>query len=116
MRSTVLQSRCGMRHFTEAQRPNTDKDAQDQNRQGHSTVVRQKARNDLIHEQAGADMPDKVFPVHPERLAELEREVERLRSALRALYDCQNGPPLLRKKHKDAWDAAMTEAARLLNH
>lgn len=55
---------------------------------------------------------DSIAPRSPYVL--LEKENAALRSALQNLYDAQNGPPLLRKKDKDAWEAAMAEAERLL--
>lgn len=39
-------------------------------------------------------------------------EIERLREALQALYDEQNGPPLIRDKAD--WDAAMAKASKAL--
>jgi hypothetical protein len=34
--------------------------------------------------------------------------------ALRDLYDRQNGPPLLAKRHKEAWESAMKKAEEVL--
>ena len=49
-----------------------------------------------------------------EALISARAEIERLREALLSLVDCQNGPPLLDKRHKDAWEAAMIEARSIL--
>lgn len=44
--------------------------------------------------------------------AVLAAEVRRLREALQALYDEQNGPPLIRDKAD--WEAAMAKASKAL--
>lgn len=45
--------------------------------------------------------------------AELEGRIRKLERALQALYDVQNGPPLIRDSEQ--WEAAMTQAAALLH-
>jgi hypothetical protein len=44
---------------------------------------------------------------------EYEKEIKRLKAALRGLYDTQNGAPLIREQK--AWEAAMAAAELLLN-
>ena len=46
-------------------------------------------------------------------VADLIVERDRLRAALQALYDEQNGPPLIR--HQGAWKAAMKQAVEALS-
>lgn len=46
------------------------------------------------------------------RASDVEERAARLEAALQALYDEQNGPPLL--KHQDAWEAAMKLARAAL--
>ena len=46
------------------------------------------------------------------KVADLQAQLHALRNALQALYDEQNGPPLIRAK--GSWQAAMDEAERLL--
>ena len=49
---------------------------------------------------------------HKQRIAELENQIEQLREALQALYDEQNGPPLIRDAA--GWEAAMELASKAL--
>lgn len=44
--------------------------------------------------------------------AKWKAEIGKYREALQALYDCQNGPPLIRDKAE--WEAAMGAAVELL--
>lgn len=43
-------------------------------------------------------------------LAKTKQERDRLKMALESLMDEQNGPPLLDRRHKEAWEMAMEEA------
>ena len=43
---------------------------------------------------------------------EYEKQIKRLKAALRGLYDCQNGAPLIREQK--VWEAAMADAEEIL--
>jgi len=53
-----------------------------------------------------------LFAVATDRQRDLEAENAKLKDALQALCDEQNGPPLIRRK--DSWQAAMDKARDLL--
>lgn len=48
------------------------------------------------------------------RRERLCKKISTLSVALRDLVDCQNGPPLLDKRHRDEWEAAMERARQAL--
>ena len=65
------------------------------------------------HDEAAAELRrlhaenERIGPL-AERVLELKAQRDALLEALQALYDEQNGPPLIR--HQAAWEAAMEKA------
>ena len=64
-----------------------------------------KRKNELSDEQAENLLAKLKVPVDP---------LQETLDAIQGLLDVQNGPPLLRRKDKDAWEAAMANAKDVL--